>query len=630
MNPEDVRHELARIGAMPYSLARTAIAEETARRIEADGPRACLPLALLTVVQSQVWGGEPAKAFVAFAQATQLWDAHPELFDEEDRFIFFWEHKWMVGHLIEFPQIPAAQIEASLNDMARRYALAGHGMSAVAHEAFCWAEHRGTADAERLFETWISTPRDEFSQCAACSHRAEADWHLDAGRPERAIAIVEAALAAGEKCASEPATMLSTIALAYLDLGLPEQALSAHRRAESALRHSETDMAATRGRRFALLARGGLPERALRALAEDAHLLLEAESPLARLGFLTAVLSGLSSLPDRGTAIALAGIPAATVDEVRGWVHAEASRLAAAFDRRNGTDAHTRRVAAALAATPAPEPIDFTVLGPPAATPPPVQHITTSREDPSEDLARLLGNAETLVELDQLESAASAYLAAAQAAERAGLLTDAGFAYAEAAACAQACGDDPGAHRAFSDAVARLKADAVDDPHLAPVLTAWAPVAVQAGAPEPVLAELEQALVRLGRDAGEATPSNADERERRRLWADLSDTAARVLASLPAGDAAGAIEYALNAAHAYAALDLSGDAAHAFWLAGQIQRDTGRLAEAADSLQAAVTRAGNAFDEQLRAEAGSALLRILRETGQDARAAVLLRSLKPR
>lgn len=635
MTAQDLAFELELIRFMPYSVARTAAAEQIARRIEADGLVTSLPLALLTVVESHVWAGEPSKAFVSFGKATRLWDEHPEWFDEDDQSLYFWAHKWMVSHLMDYPEIPAAQIEASLADMARRYALAGHGSSAVAYEAYWWARHRGSPDAARRFEEWVGTPRDEFSQCEACSLADEAAHHA-ADRPERAIAIVDAAVEAGLGCATEPAAMLSSIALVHLDRGDPEAALAAHRRAMAALPSSETDMAAARGQRFELLARGGQPERALRALREDAGLLLRAETPRSRLRFLVSVLAGGSAMPDPDVPLALPGHPATTVGELRAWVHAQASALADAFDRRNGTDAHGRWVAAALASGPATAALDFTVLdaadasGPSAAALEPAGD-GSAPTDPADELGRLLAEAESLDALDATADAASAYLAAGAAADRAGLLVDAGFAYAEAARCAENLGDDDGADRAYAGAVARLRAGGTDDEYLAPVLTAWAPVAVHAGAPDALLGELRSALARLAHGDGPPPhPTDDPARARCTAWADLADTLARALASTPGGGHDEAIRYARDAARLYAAQDEHADAAHALWLAGRIQRDHGLLSDAIASLEAAVERSRSARDDALLGAASSALLSLFRETGQESKVTALLASLTRR
>ena len=78
-------------------------------------------------------------------------DEHPEQFDEHDRHALFWSFKWMVSHCSDYPQIPFEQIEATLADMERRYALAGLGMNGVRLEQFRWAWARRAPETAELF-----------------------------------------------------------------------------------------------------------------------------------------------------------------------------------------------------------------------------------------------------------------------------------------------------------------------------------------------------------------------------------------------------------------------------------------------------------------------------------------------
>ena len=111
---------ISRISDMPYGLARTQAAEQEARRIEEEGPYGALAYALSTLVDSMFWSGEVEKSFVPFTRMVRWWDEHPEHFDSSDRHSLFWMFKWMVADLMEFPMVPAEQIEATIADMERR------------------------------------------------------------------------------------------------------------------------------------------------------------------------------------------------------------------------------------------------------------------------------------------------------------------------------------------------------------------------------------------------------------------------------------------------------------------------------------------------------------------------------
>ncbi|GIG37211.1 hypothetical protein [Cellulomonas pakistanensis] len=647
---EEANREIGRVRQMPYGLARTQAAERQVRLVDAEGPDAARAYALSTLVEAYQWGGEVDRSFVAFARLLRWFDEHPEHFDAHDRHGLFWSFKWMISGLADFPTVPAEQIDRTLADMERRYALAGNGMDAVAYERFAWARQRGADDAEQAYQAWIATPRDDYSQCEACDPGDRAAWLLATGRAEEGIRLIERTLEQDPSCASEPADMLSYLAEAYLDAGRPRDAARTHRRAVAALAEAESDMVGARGRRVRLLARGGQPERAVRAIEADQQYLTGGDTPYSRLAFARLVggathvlrAGGHGELPVR-----LTSVPATTVAELDDWLRAQADALAAQFDARNGTAAESESVARAWATGPAAARLDLDVLprglvgaaggaGPDAdpadsGAPGPDATGAAARRAAPADPAALVAEAERLSAAGDQEAAAGAYLDAALAFEAAGLLTESGFAYAEAAHCAQVLGDDDGAASGYAAAVARLRAADVAAPAVVPVVVAWAGAAAATGQAEAVLAEADGLLLRLaGEDAGERAPDLAarEHAAQRRAAADLDDAAARLLATLGGEERhAAAAARAQTAAETYAGLGAVADAAHAFWLAGRLHDGLGHVEDAIWHLESAMEGFAAARRRGPHGEVANALVDVLRRSGQDSRADDLARSL---
>lgn len=642
---DEANREIGRVRQMPYGLARTQAAERQVRLVDAEGPDAARAYALGTLVEAYQWGGEVDRSFVAFARLLRWWDEHPEHFDAHDRHGLFWSFKWMISGLADFPTVPADQIDRTLADMERRYALAGNGMDAVAYERFAWARQRGLPDAEAAYQAWIATPRDDFSQCEACDPGDRAAWLLATGRAEEGVRLIERTLTEDPSCASEPADMLSYLAEAYLDAGRTQDAARTHRRAVAALAEAESDMVGARGRRARLLARGGQADRALRAIEADQQYLTGGDTPYSRLAFARLVGAATHVLRSGGHGerpVRLTSVPAATVAELDDWLRGQADALAAQFDARNGTTAESESVARAWATGPAEHRLDLDVLprGLAAASAPttPVTAGATADAAPrraaAPDPADLVAQAERVAAEGDTESAAGAYLDAAVAFEGAGLLTESGFAYAEAAHCAQVLGDDDGAAAAYTAAVARLRAGQVDPPSLAPVIAAWARAAAVTGDAEAVLAEADALVARLAAGDDVAPDDRApalvarDQAAARRALADLEDAAARLLATLggPERTAAGATR-AQTAAEAYAGIGALADAAHAFWLAGRLHDELGHVDEAVWHLESAMEGFAAARQRDPHGDVANALVDVLRRSGQESRADDLARTL---
>lgn len=649
---DEVNREIARIRSLPYGVARTQAAELQARLVEAEGPDQARAYALSVLVESMVWAGEVDRAYLPFTQLVRWWDEHPEHFDEVDKHAMFWSFKWMVGHLGDFPSVPATQIEATLDDMERRYALAGLGRDAVAYARFSWAAGRGAPDVEDLYATWVATPRDEYSQCEVCDPGDRASYLFGTGRTAEGVRLVEETVDRGLTCATEPADMLAGLALAYLDLGRPADAVRTHRRAVAALAETSSDMAAARGERIELLGRAGHPARLVRAVEQDQRLLLAADTPRARLHLLLGVVAGTAALlpAHADVAVRLADVPAATLGALHAWAAAQARTLADAFDARNGSTRMSRMLADALATQGVPEPLDLDVVRLPAAPAEvasgatagevpdgPAAGVDLSASAPTADAAPdepALARAERLLAAGDTEGAAHAYVEAAGQAEAAGLLVDAGYALAEAAACAQVLGDEDTSARLFERGAARLRAGGADPVDLVPVLVAWAPAAGTTGGVDPFLAAVDATRATLVEEPEVgATPEQAALAERRkvdrrRALADVDDAAARVLATTGGDERLqDAVVRAGRAAEAYAGVGAVADAAHAFWLAGRLLDSLDRTEDAAWHLESAVEGFGVARAREPRTQAADDLVALLRRTGHDDRAEEILRSL---
>ncbi|MHA7134956.1 hypothetical protein [Oerskovia turbata] len=648
---------LFRVREMPYGIARSTAAAAELDEIATDGPDEARAFALYILVESYVWGNEVTKAYLPFTQLLRWWDEHPEHFDEQDAHSLFWSFKWMVGNLMDFPAIPAAQIERTLDDMERRYALAGNGTNAVAMSRFQWERARGTAATPSAYDAWVATPRDDFSQCEACEPGDRAAYLFDVGRFDEGIRLLEQVLATSPTCATEPGDMLSHLQLAYLETGDADKAAATHRRG---LRHLDNGVAmeGPQGRHIQFLARTGNAERALTRLVEHQDHLLTADSPRDRLSFLLSVGAATSLLiAEHGDRqVALREVPASTVTELDAWIRREAMALAEAFDARNGTGAVTRETESVWAHAPTTLPVSLSILGsavapgtaPVAAPPTRPATLTTAggtatRGAGPADISGVWGDAdleeagtpgaeETLARAADLArsdpaSAAGLYQQASADLEAAGELDDAGFALAEAAQLAVAEEDVEGALAAFLRAIALLRAGGVAAEHRAQVVRAYARATVRAGVAGLGLAAVDKALAELdapvsaGDDSAPAAsgtgPSGtgAQEdlavRERR----ELVDTRARLLATL--GEHEEASSAAETVAEEYARAGDVASAAHAFWLAGRSRAQAGDAAGAVLALESALDGFGIARDQDSRAAVGNELVGALRGLGRD-------------
>ena len=592
LSVDEANQAIGRLRSLPYGLARTEAVAALVAQIDQDEADGALAYSLLTLVDSMFWSGESTKSLVPFARLIRLWDTRPELFDDVDQSMFFSAFAWMSGGLQDDPSVSAHHIDRLLDDMERRYRVAGRALHAVAYERLRWSLWRGLPDVEETYRAWRIEPESDEDDCEHCFRTRQAIYLTRQGRYAEAVAVIDAPGLPEKGCPTEPADMLSVLALARLEIGDAAGALQAYRAFEVNLPKAQSDMAAARGRRLALLGRGGAHREAILALEEDQDLLLEAMTQHWRLHFLMSAGAALTSIcaVDPETPIALRVVPATTARDLAQWVRAEVLELARAFDTRGETHVHEQRVLAAIDASAPPALLELRVI---------------------DEHGEVLGGGPLAHELAQAVEALAA-----------GRGIDAGFAFAETARSIDLLGDDAGAHRTYQRAVRTLVQADLPWVDLVQIVTAWAPVAVRVGGAEEVLGDLER--IRAGLSGAQAVGQM-------RALADAEDCTARLLASQETGAVlSNAAALARQAAERYAEIGDVAPAAHAFWLAGQLLRNADQIDDAVWSFESAAEGFALAHDRARRSEVVGELVTLLRATGQDLRAEEAVASLAPR
>ncbi len=623
-----VDSQLVAVREIPYGTTRTVAAERLVAQIEAEGPQACLPFAYLVLVEAYAHGGEGSKVLVPYTKVLRLADQQPDLLDSYDAHTLLWAAKWVVNEVIETPEVPVARVDALLADMERRFALAGAGMDAIWYLRTVWADERDAPDVQATYDTWVATPRDDFSQCSVCDPGDRAGYLYGWGRTAEAVRLIEETLVTGERCLSEPADMLSRVALAYLDLGRTAEAVVAHRRTLAELDRAEVPLVGVRGKVLRFLARVGAHDAVLRRIGDDEPMMLApGESAGYRMGALIALGSAATCVadvdPDRELRSMAAGTT--TVAQYAAWCRAQADQIAASFDARYGDDHVTRRVAMAwrLETTPVDLSVLTTTASPSDTDEPLVDVVDQSRAavpwyDPAEiahvvpdSPASLVDAAEAAVRQGHLAEAAPQYLEAGNRLVADGMLTDAGFVFAEAAHCAQVLEDHEGAHTAFARSVDLLRAGGAEPALVAAVVRAWTASACAVGDGEAALDRLAQTTTELETDGVSVPVACARKREA----AAVADVRARALATLGRWDEA--VTTGGQAADALAELGAWAAAGQASWLVGRLLARGGQVDDAADRYRTAADQLARAHDRDQQVKVLDGLVGLLRDAGRD-------------
>lgn len=337
---EEIEQRLAQNRETPNGSARNAHAEALAGAAEASGDRALFRETLDNLINAYLYSAESSKILVPFARLLQEYDKDPAAFSEWEAHSLFWQFKWVASAISDSPDIPLESAAGWLDEMERRYRVAGYSERPV-REAELWLAHATGDDerAERAFGRWLAADRDDMSDCQACELNSQGQYAVLHDDDAEALELWKPVLAGELTCAEEPHRVLATSLVPLLRLGRADEARSHHLRGYRMARGNES-LLPTIGKHIEFCALTGNESRGLEILAEHAvHVgpLANVDDQLAFHGGILVLLHRLEELGHGGSpAVPYEGAPR-TVSELYAVLYAGCLDIARRFDTRNGT-----------------------------------------------------------------------------------------------------------------------------------------------------------------------------------------------------------------------------------------------------------------------------------------------------
>ncbi|MFG2982875.1 tetratricopeptide repeat protein [Streptomyces sp. NPDC048258] len=352
---QEIERGLAENREAPGGAARNAHAEALVAAAETSGDRALFRETLDNLINAYLWSSESSKLLVPFARLLQEYDKDPGAFSEWDAHSLFWQFKWVATAIADSPGVPLESATGWLDEMERRYRIAGYSERPV-REAELWlADAIGDDErAERAFTRWLTAERDDMSDCQACELNGQGQYAVLRGDDAEALEIWKPVLAGERTCAEEPHRVLATSLLPLLRLGRSAEARSNHLRGYRLARGNDS-LLPTVGKHIEFCALTGNESRGLEILAEHASHV----GPLANVDDQLAFHSGILVLLRRLMELGHGQIPAVpydgtphTVSELYEVLRAGALDIARQFDARNGTTRVSERFLARIGREP--------------------------------------------------------------------------------------------------------------------------------------------------------------------------------------------------------------------------------------------------------------------------------------
>lgn len=222
---EEIVRGLAENRETPNGAVRNAHAEALAGAAETSGDRALFREALDNLINAYLYSAESPKILVPFARLLQEYDKDPGAFSEWEAHALFWQFKWVATAISDSPGIPLESATGWLDEMERRYRIAGYSERPV-REAEMWLADAIGEDkrAERAFRRWLAADRDNMSDCRACELNGQGQYAVLHGNDAEALELWRPVLDGDLTCAEEPHRLLATSLLPLLRLGRAEEA----------------------------------------------------------------------------------------------------------------------------------------------------------------------------------------------------------------------------------------------------------------------------------------------------------------------------------------------------------------------------------------------------------------------
>ncbi|GAA1572050.1 tetratricopeptide repeat protein [Streptomyces globosus] len=355
MTPDEVRQALAENRNAPNGSARNAHAEALAGAAEATGDKALFREALDNLITSYLHSAESSKMLVPFARLLQEYDQDPGSFGQWDVHTLFWQFKWIGTAISDSPEIPLDSAVAWLEEMERRYRLAGYSERPV-REAEMWLAHATGDDerADRAMRAWLAAERDAMSDCHACELNSQGQYAALRGDDARALELWQPVLTGGLTCAEEPHRVLAASLLPLLRLGRLDEARRNHIRGYRLARGNESLLPSV-GRHIEFCALSGNESRGLEILAEHAGYLgalANADDQLDFHGGVLVLLRRLEELGHGGSPAVPYGDGPRTVSALYARLHASSLDIARRFDARNRSPRTSERFLARVGRQP--------------------------------------------------------------------------------------------------------------------------------------------------------------------------------------------------------------------------------------------------------------------------------------
>jgi hypothetical protein len=297
------------------------------------------------LIEAATFGGMEDRALVAFAWCLAQSDKDSDRFPEED---LLWKYKWILAGVSDFPGVSRAKILEMEEDFERRLKRNGYGLRSLYKLRMDNANDMGLLrDGEAYEKKWRKARRDGMVDCYACEVDAEVSALVGAGEYAEALKKAKPILTGKIGCHTVPQRTYADVIIAELSrnhlsgaekaftVGYPQVA-------------GNPDFLFTVGRHLCYLTRVADITRGLRLVERHLPWASQINNPDNQMKLYSSAATFFERVAEQRPKPRKVRIPktlAVHSDDDRyapadlaAWFHAEAGKIAAQFDKRNGNN----------------------------------------------------------------------------------------------------------------------------------------------------------------------------------------------------------------------------------------------------------------------------------------------------
>lgn len=341
-----VRELLARAAELPEGDERYDLVARAVRQADTHQDERTAFEARMQLSQAATFAGRQEEMLVAVTWLLSRYDARPGDY-AGFKHDLFWQLKYLVDNVGDFPTIPLAQIRALYDQVESRFRDAGYSLRPYFSCRYYAAASLGDqAEAERYYRAWQNAKRDRLANCAACELDVKVAFRRNSGDHVRALDLAAPILEGRLRCATVPIRTCAGLLKSFVIAGRMPDAREWDRRNYRLFRsgRQHVDYA---GDHIVFRGFSGDYAGALRIFERYARLALEFRPCWTSMQFYNAAARLFDLLARRRGAIKLKLPPRHPLCVPAGeyataalyeWFESQAASIAAQFDARNGND----------------------------------------------------------------------------------------------------------------------------------------------------------------------------------------------------------------------------------------------------------------------------------------------------